>query len=421
MGTEEIMTISKRIMTFGVCAFSATLLAMTPSGEAAETGKNYFKGKAAKWIVATAPGGGFDYYARLIGRFLPKHMGVPGYSIVIVNRAGAGHTIGTNLVYSAKPNGLTIGSFTTNLVYAQIIKRRGVRFDLGKMSWIGKAAADTRMLMVAYNSPLRTFADVVASKRPLKFAASGVGSGSYMEAYLVGAAFNIPQRVIPGFGNQAATLAMMRGELDAQMSNSTEAEAWAQAKQGRVVMQLGPNVDPIIPNGADLVKTPQGKTIVALLVAQAQLARVTAGPPNIPADRLQALRYAYGASLADPALLAEATKAKFPIDPLVGDAVRDKIVAALKQPPEVVALLHKLATIKVVYINHTGPVTKLENGGRKIYINHKGQDVWAKVSGSRTTVMVGGKAVKRKAVKVGMKCTFTYVRPNAEAKTIACK
>ena len=149
------MTISKRIMAFGACAFSATLLAMTASGSAAETGKDYFKGKSAKWIVATAPGGGFDYYARQIARFLPKHMGAPGFSIVVVNRAGAGHTIGTNLIYTAKPNGLTFGSFTTNLVYAQIIKRRGVRFDLGKMSWIGKAAADTRMLIVAYNSPFQ--------------------------------------------------------------------------------------------------------------------------------------------------------------------------------------------------------------------------------------------------------------------------
>lgn len=415
------MTISKRIMAFGACAFSATLLAMTASGSAAETGKNYFKGKTTKWVVATSPGGGFDYYARLIGRFLPKHMGAPGYSIVIVNRAGAGHTIGTNLIYAAKPNGLTIGSFTTNLVYAQIIKRRGVRFDLGKMSWIGKAAADTRMLIVAYNSPFMTFADVLASKRPVKFAASGVGSGSYMEAYLVGAAFGIPQRVIPGFGNQAATLAMMRGELDAQMSNSTEATTWAEAKQGRVVMQLGPTVNPNIPNGSDLVKTPQGKTITGLLVAQAQLARVTAGPPNIPADRLKALRHAYGAALADPALLAEAAKAKFPIAPMVGDAVRDKIVAALKQPPEVVALLHKLATIKVTYIHHTGPVTKIQRGGRRIYISYKGKEVWAKVSGSRTIVKVGGKKVKRKAVKVGMTCTFSYIRPNSEASLINCK
>jgi hypothetical protein len=242
-----------------------------------------------------------------------------------------------------------------------------------------------------------------------------------MEAHLVGAAFNIPQRVIPGFGNQDATLAMMRGELEAQMSNSTEAINWSKAGQGRIVMQLGENVVPGLPNGSDFAKTPQGKTIVDLLVAQAQLARVTAGPPGIAADRLKALRDAYAATLASAEVKAEAAKADFPIAPLVGDAVRDKIVAALNQPPEVVALLKKLATTKVEYLTHAGPVTKSENGGRKVFIKHEGKDVHAETSGSRTKVTIGGKAAKRGDIKVGMNCALTYLRPGAEATKIDCK
>jgi tripartite-type tricarboxylate transporter receptor subunit TctC len=401
----------------------ALAAAMTVGAAAADadTGKDFFKGKTGQWIVATSPGGGFDYYARLISRHMPKYMGVPGFSYVVLNRPGAGHTIGTNLLYVAKADGITIGSFTTNLVYSQIIERKGIRFDLAKMSWIGKAAADTRILMVATGSPYKTFADVVASPQPVKFAASGVGSGSFMEAHLVGAAFNIPQRVIPGFGNTDATLAMMRGELDAQMSNSTEAINWSKAGQGRIVMQLGENIVPNVPNAADLVKTPQGKTVVDLLVAQAQLARVTAGPPGIAADRVKALRDAYAATLASTEVKAEAAKADFPIAPLVGDAVRDKIVAALNQPPEVVALLKKLATTKVEYLTHAGPVTKSERDGRKVFIKHQGKDVHAETSGSRTKVTIGGKPAKRGDIKVGMTCALTYLRPGAEATKIDCK
>ena len=61
---------------------------------------------------------------------------------------------------------------------------------------------------------------------------------------------------------------------------------------------------------ADLAKTDQAKSVVALIVAQAQYARVTAGPGGIPEEQLQALREAYMAALSDPELLAEAGKAR---------------------------------------------------------------------------------------------------------------
>ncbi len=333
---------------FGIIAVvAAVAFAAGSAGKAsAAEPRDYFKGKTGQWIVATAPGGGFDYYARLLARHMPKHLGVPGFSYVVLNRPGAGHTIGANLLYVARPDGITIGSFTTNLVYSQVVKRKGVRFDLARMSWIGKAASDTRVLVVAAGSPYKSFADILASPRPVKFAASGAGSGTFIEAHLVGAAFGLTQQVIPGFGNTDALLAMMRGELDAQMSNSTEAIAWHKTGKARIVMQIGDRVMDGVPDGAALARDEKGRTIVSLLVAQAELARVTAGPPEMPADRLAFLRGAYLAALADPALKAEADKGGFPVAPMGGEQVRERIVAALAQPPEVVELLGKLSSAK---------------------------------------------------------------------------
>ena len=53
--------------------------------------------------------------------------------------------------------------------------------------------------------------------------------------------------------------------------------------------------------------------------------------------------------------------------------------------------------------------------------DHKGKEVMAKISGSRTKVTVAGKKVKRKAIKVGMNCQFTYPKPGAEAAMVDCK
>ncbi len=77
--------------------------------------------------------------------------------------------------------------------------------------------------------------------------------------------------------------------------------------------------------------------------------------------------------------------------------------------------------VKVKMAKHTGKVTATKKGGRRIFIMYKGKEVKAKVSGSRTKVTLNGKKVKRKAIKVGMTCTFTYPGAGMEAKKIDCK
>ncbi|HSR55902.1 MAG TPA: hypothetical protein VLN73_06650, partial [Alphaproteobacteria bacterium] len=76
---------------------------------------------------------------------------------------------------------------------------------------------------------------------------------------------------------------------------------------------------------------------------------------------------------------------------------------------------------KIEMVTHTGKVTATKRGGRRIIIDHEGKNVTAKVSGSRTTVTINGKKTKRKNVKVGMTCTFTYPGAGMEAKKIDCK
>ena len=61
--------------------------------------------------MTTAPGGGFDLYGRLVAEYMQKYL--PGSTFVVKNVPGAGHLIGTNTIYASKPDGLTIGTFTT--------------------------------------------------------------------------------------------------------------------------------------------------------------------------------------------------------------------------------------------------------------------------------------------------------------------
>jgi tripartite-type tricarboxylate transporter receptor subunit TctC len=91
-----------------------------------------------------------------------------------------------------------------------------------------------------------------------------------------------------------------------------------------------------------LVSDPTAKKLVALIRSQAEISRLTAGPPDIPKDCLHALREAYRKALEDPELQARAEKIGRPLEPAYGEEVRALVTEALDQPPETIKLLKNM-------------------------------------------------------------------------------
>ena len=160
---------------------------------------------------------------------------------------------------------------------------------------------------------------------------------------MVGKAFNFPYKVLIGYAGNEGHMSIMRGESDAAMDGSETSMALVDRGEAFLMLQFGKEV-PNVPDGTDFAVTEQAKTISALLEAQSVLARITAGPPDIPAPRLEALRAAYRRTLESAELKADAAKSKRSLNPLYGDDVAQLIRASLAQPPEVVALLKTLVT-----------------------------------------------------------------------------
>ena len=239
-------------IVFVIFALAAGLTAFSSVAVAAG-GADYFKGKNVIWIVGSAPGGGHDFFARLLSRHMERFL--PDVTIAVRNRPGAGHIIAANLIYNAKPNGLTIGSFTTGLVYSQVQKKKGIRFDLAKMSWIGKAQSDWRVLSVtAKNTELKTIHDVLNSKRTLKFSASGLGAGSYNDAFMFGTSYKLPYRIIVGYSGSQAPLGLLRGETDILMGGMSTGMQYVRAGQNKIILQFG-KVLKGVPDARDLAET----------------------------------------------------------------------------------------------------------------------------------------------------------------------
>jgi tripartite-type tricarboxylate transporter receptor subunit TctC len=304
----------------------------------AGSGADFFQGKTVNYIVATGPGGGFDSYGRLVAEYMQKYL--PGSTFVVQNMPGAGHMLGASYIAGSKPDGLTIGTFNTGLVYSQLAGVSGTRFDLGKMSWIGKAASDPRAIIVSKDSGINDIKSLMTSGRKVKFGAAGVGSGSYVETLMLAQAVGLPVEIVSGYNGNEDELAMMRGEIQGVVAFRSSYEDFVRDGRGRFIAQIGGSSKDL-PQLADLATSEQAKQVIALIASQGTIARLTVGPEGIPEDRLAALRDAYRQAVADPEFVAKANGMGLPVDAMVGDDVGKAIKAALHQSPETVALIRQ--------------------------------------------------------------------------------
>jgi len=332
-------------MLKGLLALAATaaLALAGPAYAAPAADANMFAGKTITYIVSTGPGGGYDTYGRLTARYMQKYL--PGSRFVVKNVPGAGHIVGANTISAARPDGLTIGTFNTGLVYDQLLKRPGVRFDLTKMSWIGKASNDTRAVMVSKKSTYKSFDEILQAKAPVKFAASGIGSAAYIETRILQDALHVPIQIVPGYNGNEAELAMLRNEVAAEIGTANSLEQFVANGNGYFALTISETADlPTVPKATAYAKDDRSKKLVALVSTLSHIGRLTVGPPGIPPATLAVLRQALTSALKDQEFLAEAKKLDLPIVPADGAQVDNLIKQILNQSPETIAYLNHAAS-----------------------------------------------------------------------------
>ena len=286
------------------------LAALGVSAAQADSGMDFYKGKSVTYIVSAGAGGGYDAYARLTAEFMQRNL--PGSTFVVRNMPGAGHLIGANALY--------------------------VNFDLAKMSWIGKAASEPRVILIASHVPVTNFAEFMAQKTLLNFAASGLGSASYLEMMMLMSTLKMPIRILTGYSGSGDQLAMRRGEIAGTVGSRSSVQQFVNNGYGRLIAQIGGS-EKDVPQLSSFVTDEKALALISLIQSQGDIARLTAGPPGIPADRLNALIETYKRAMNDKELQARADKFGYPVDPAYGEDVLKIVKEALNQPEETRALL----------------------------------------------------------------------------------
>ncbi len=121
----------RRLFKFTALALAGAVMgAFAGSGAAeADAVSDFYKNKRVRIIQSSAPGGGYDMYARTLARHLPKH--IPGNPrIVVQNKPGAGGIVAANYIYNVAPqDGTIIAGLQRGAPMAQIMGEKGPRFD----------------------------------------------------------------------------------------------------------------------------------------------------------------------------------------------------------------------------------------------------------------------------------------------------
>ncbi|MBI2090581.1 MAG: hypothetical protein HYT78_17860 [Deltaproteobacteria bacterium] len=300
-------------------------------------GAAYYEGKTLTIVVGYKPGGGYDRYARLFQKFLPRY--IPGNpTVVIQNMPGANSIIAANHIYSvAKPDGLTIGTFNNGLVIAQLTKVEGVRFDLTKMAWIGSTASDAAILAVRADVPHKTVDDLRKAKEPIVIGATGPGSSTYDFPALLKEFAGLNFKLVPGYSSSSdVMLAIERKEADGRGGSYASILPFIERGLVRPMIRTRVVVPEIekLPVDEDLAASAKGKAIMAVRSTPEIIYRPYAAPPGTPAETMKILRDAFAKASRDKDLLAEAKKTKLPIDFVAAEDAVKVVQEVLRQPPE---------------------------------------------------------------------------------------
>jgi tripartite-type tricarboxylate transporter receptor subunit TctC len=144
------------------------------------TTHEFYKGKTIRLVVGYAPGGAYDFYARVIARHIGKH--IPGSpNLIVENMPGAGSLVSANHLYKiAKPDGLTIGHFNGSLFQLKAMGQKEIDFDSDKFGFVGTVAKVEIACGFSKASGIDSVEKWMAAKTPPRMGATAPGTGGML-------------------------------------------------------------------------------------------------------------------------------------------------------------------------------------------------------------------------------------------------
>jgi tripartite-type tricarboxylate transporter receptor subunit TctC len=332
--------INRRRSFLIVVALATAIVGGVPTASA-QPGEPLFKGKTINFYIGFGGGGTYDYYARLVARFIGKH--IPGTPAVIAQTMqGAGSLQLANFLFAQAPkDGTAIGTITQTVAIEEALHSPGVRYKAAEFTWIGRATAILEVAITGKNAKAKTFEGARLYETPV--AGTGVGSPSEGYPRLMNALAGARFKVISGYpGSSQGMLAMEAGEVDGAFTSWNTLKRtkpdWLRERVINVLYQCALERHPDladVPTDVELGETAEAGQILAFYTSGAAVGRSIVAPPGMPPERVNILRRAFDATIKDPEFLHEIERAQQEFQPASGEALQ-KIIADTANAPRAV-------------------------------------------------------------------------------------
>jgi tripartite-type tricarboxylate transporter receptor subunit TctC len=285
----------------------------------------FYKGNTLKLLVASGAGGGYDTYTRVLGRHIGRL--VPGQpNIVVQNMPGASGLKATNYIANGAPKDGSVMLATYNAILIEpLVGGNSVQFDVLGLTMIGSISKVQNLCVMWNASPIKRIED--AMEREVIVAATGATGNAATLPRLLNLIVGTKFKVVMGYSTTESRLAVERGEADGICGYSygtlvASSPDWILNKKVNILIQNGMKPHPKLPDVPltySKIKTDSGKAMFRLYTASEEIGRPYVAPPDVPADRTEALRRAFDATLRDADFIADAEKTNMEVDPLTGE------------------------------------------------------------------------------------------------------
>lgn len=211
-------------------------------------------------IVAYAPGGQGDVFARVVGERLSRSLGQP---VVVENRPGASGALGARLVAAAPADGYTLLLGQTGEVAINGAAMRKPGYDSLKdfraVALVGDAPL---VLAVPAGAPFQTLADLLNAARAkpgdIAYASSGVATPGHLATAALVTATQVTMTHVPYKGAGQAIADLVGGQVQCFFASISSIMPHLQGGRLRALAVSSPSRVPALPDIPPVAQTVPG-------------------------------------------------------------------------------------------------------------------------------------------------------------------
>jgi tripartite-type tricarboxylate transporter receptor subunit TctC len=251
-------------------------------------------------------------------------------------------------LYSLAPrDGSVLAIAAQTLPIEQAFGTKGVQYDVSKFGWIGRVAPVVEVSYTWHTSPTHTLDD--ARRRVTVMGGASPATNTVIYLNVLNALAGTKFKIVSGYpGTGELNIALERGEIEGTTKTweafRSENMAWFNDHKVSMIVQYALHKSrdlPDVPLMMDLGRTEKDRAALRFFTSGNELGRSVVTAPDVPAERLKALRAAFLAMTKDPEFLAETRERRIDVTPMSGADLQAFVKGILAAPSDVVERARK--------------------------------------------------------------------------------